>query len=533
MKETREKTNSLPLVAIRLQSKHMYELLYSGYSTDETNVKYLLELKYFPLVLLYPSKDKIKDEQKRIYLFFERKVGGELKSMYWDNIEGKPDFNAVKNALNKSIPINIEYIDKLHSAITKQIESDMIEINKENNEAKLGEAKTNPLKAMPTSDLAKHVATIDDSQEAIRVVQAYFNQTDGGIAGDYFTQYDDVALQAHWELLKSEDRAKFMKGYIQEEFDNLDQNKYIVEELNKNFVEHKPSRSADWGGIRHWKVDDNDGITGMFIIIDDNGNVILMSRSLTTDEDDYVDEDIRQVDYRDDELVMKLEELINEAKNMAEKMVVKTKAQATNVSPAVVSQEAIYNHIHEMYNDDNNEIKDRYAFSQRMYMSESLQDEFKLTKEQADEYLESWGKAQVPEDEEIANKWIVEAVQFRSVKVGDYLADGPNAREISKLIGINGNKSKLQRVWSSDESVPVGEIFYLDGYLASDDEENIFNRVTNFEDFGNSKTGKVQQSSALTPDEIVYLKLVMSGRNSSIEISIMNKLEEMYNQAVR
>lgn len=523
MKETREKTNSLPLVAIRLQSKHMYELLYSGYSTDETNVKYLLELKYFPLVLLYPSKDKIKDEQKRIYLFFERKVGGELKSMYWDNIEGKPDFNAVKNALNKSIPINIEYIDKLHSAITKQIESDMIEINKENNEAKLGEAKTNPLKAMPTSDLAKHVATIDDSQEAIRVVQAYFNQTDGGIAGDYFTQYDDVALQAHWELLKSEDRAKFMKGYIQEEFDNLDQNKYIVEELNKNFVEHKPSRSADWGGIRHWKVDDNDGITGMFIIIDDNGNVILMSRSLTTDEDDYVDEDIRQVDYRDDELVMKLEELINEAKNMAEKMVVKTKAQATNVSPAVVSQEAIYNHIHEMYNDDNNEIKDRYAFSQRMYMSESLQDEFKLTKEQADEYLESWGKAQVPEDDNLILQHLDELYNTRE------------DRSMSELEFVQKENTKI--FGSIEEKFSKGRFSAgpaIDEWLESrESNQSPANEDLTSEDINKTPTKPAAKSSALTPDEIVYLKLVMSGRNSSIEISIMNKLEEMYNQAVR
>lgn len=50
------------------------------------------------------------------------------------------------------------------------------------------------------------------------------------------------------------------------------------------------SGSADWAGATVWTVS-GDKFTGIFVVIDDNDNVVLIDRS-TNEVDEYVDEEL-------------------------------------------------------------------------------------------------------------------------------------------------------------------------------------------------------------------------------------------------
>jgi len=50
-------------------------------------------------------------------------------------------------------------------------------------------------------------------------------------------------------------------------------------------------RSADWGGIQNWTLK-GDKYFGTFIVIDDNDEVILMTREFDEDAEENIDTDI-------------------------------------------------------------------------------------------------------------------------------------------------------------------------------------------------------------------------------------------------
>lgn len=85
------------------------------------------------------------------------------------------------------------------------------------------------------------------------------------------------------------------------------------------------SSSADWGGLDVWSVK-GDKFEGTFVVIDDNDNVILMTRKHDEKKDEYVDKDILSAKPEDDAALNKLlnkalkikndssESLVNEGK---------------------------------------------------------------------------------------------------------------------------------------------------------------------------------------------------------------------------
>lgn len=90
-----------------------------------------------------------------------------------------------------------------------------------------------------------------------------------------------------------------------------DQRAYLKELITNIFgKENSYSGSADWGGIPVWTVK-GDKYQGTFIIIDDNGSLVLMKREIT--EEEHIDEDLMTAEWDN---VEDITALLNKAKSI-------------------------------------------------------------------------------------------------------------------------------------------------------------------------------------------------------------------------
>lgn len=85
---------------------------------------------------------------------------------------------------------------------------------------------------------------------------------------------------------------------------------YVMKKLTSILGPSYTGRSADWGSMTMWKLQD-DEFEGFFVLIEDDNNLILLKRRFDEELDSNVDEDIIYVSAGDDisELVDKVKKL--------------------------------------------------------------------------------------------------------------------------------------------------------------------------------------------------------------------------------
>jgi len=145
-----------------------------------------------------------------------------------------------------------------------------------------------------------HFATLFDEGTRYQVLRH-----NGTLNGYGWIKENKMANGGSIDLVEPYDEEKYtdVRAYLKEIVTNI---------FGK---ENSYSGSADWGGIPVWSVK-GDKFYGVFIIIDDNNRLILMTRKIDIDEDYNNDEDLMSAEYDN---IEDITALLNEAKNIQAK----------------------------------------------------------------------------------------------------------------------------------------------------------------------------------------------------------------------